>query len=87
MHHDIVRGLAHQLGSAIYYLQTFGIVHRDLKPENVLLTGSTIDMLDYKGKSTIKVPEIKIVDFGLSVGLCPGDKLKDPFGTMAYTAP
>ena len=40
---------------AISYCHSRGITHRDLKPENILFESSEID------------PEIKLIDFGLSV--------------------
>ena len=31
--------------------------------------------------------DVKIVDFGLSKTLGPGDTCKEPFGTLCYVAP
>ena len=59
----------------MYYLHSFGIVHRDIKPENIL-------MVSHDDNS-----KIKIVDFGLSKTLGPGESCKEPFGTLCYVAP
>jgi calcium-dependent protein kinase len=59
-----------KLSSAIYYIHTYGIVHRDLKPENVLMT----DMTDNA--------DIRLLDFGLSKIIGPGERCTEPYGTL-----
>ena len=67
--------IIHKLSMAIYYIHSYGIVHRDLKPENILMTDDT-DKAD-----------IRLVDFGLSKIVGPGQKCKEPYGTLSFVAP
>jgi len=69
------RELSHEIATAIYYLHQFGIAHRDLKPENILMTSTEDDA------------KPKLVDFGLSKIIGPGETCNDPFGTLSYVAP
>lgn len=57
---QVTRMLFHIL-EVIQYMQIASIVHRDLKPENILVTRDT--------------KMIKIIDFGLSKILIPGNKM------------
>ncbi|TNN04003.1 hypothetical protein fugu_001032 [Takifugu bimaculatus] len=66
------RSIMRALLEAVQYLHSLNIVHRDLKPENILL--------DDQG-------HIKLSDFGFSVQLQPGEKLKELCGTPGYLAP
>ena len=67
--------IIHKLSMAIYYIHSYGIVHRDLKPENILMTDDT-DKAD-----------IRLVDFGLSKIVGPGQKCNEPYGTLSFVAP
>ena len=69
------RAIIHALATALYYTHSYGIVHRDLKLENVL-------MVDESENS-----EVKLVDFGLSKIIGPGEHCNDSFGTLGYAAP
>jgi calcium-dependent protein kinase len=64
-----------QIFSSILFFHEKNIVHRDLKPENILLE---------QGKD---MNQIKIIDFGISVHLEPGETLSEPIGTPYYIAP
>ncbi|XP_030630205.1 phosphorylase b kinase gamma catalytic chain, liver/testis isoform [Chanos chanos] len=66
------RSIMRALLEAVQYLHSLSIVHRDLKPENILL--------DDQG-------HIKLSDFGFSVQLEPGEKLRELCGTPGYLAP
>ncbi|XP_015818890.2 phosphorylase b kinase gamma catalytic chain, skeletal muscle/heart isoform [Nothobranchius furzeri] len=66
------RCIMQALLEAVQYLHALDIVHRDLKPENILL--------DDQG-------HIKLSDFGFSVQLQPGEKLRELCGTPGYLAP
>lgn len=56
------------------YFHDIGVVHRDLKPENVLI--------DRELNNTLK-----IIDFGTSVMIEPGQILTNTHGTSYYIAP
>eukprot|EP00920_Eleutheroschizon_duboscqi_P029576 GHVT01071777.1.p1 GENE.GHVT01071777.1~~GHVT01071777.1.p1 ORF type:complete len:869 (+),score=231.43 GHVT01071777.1:871-3477(+) len=64
-----------QIFSAVHYLHQASIVHRDLKPENFLFL------------SKAKESPLKIIDFGLSCTLKPGDFASTKAGTPYYVAP
>ncbi|TSK14731.1 Phosphorylase b kinase gamma catalytic chain, liver/testis isoform [Bagarius yarrelli] len=66
------RSIMRALLEAVRYLHSLNIIHRDLKPENILL--------DDQG-------HIKLSDFGFSVQLQPGEKLRELCGTPGYLAP
>lgn len=60
----------HKISTAVFYLHHFGIAHRDLKPENILMTDST------------EKADIRIMDFGLSKIIGPGETCTEPYGTL-----
>lgn len=53
-------------------MHDLGVVHKDLKPDNIMLTENS---------------EIKIVDFGFSTVLAPGELATSLCGSLAYSAP
>ncbi|KAF4672612.1 substrate-specific activator of APC-dependent proteolysis [Perkinsus chesapeaki] len=73
----VAAGLVRQMLSAIYYMHSKGVVHRDLKPENFMLANP---------KDVTEAP-LKIIDFGLSKRLAPGQVLHTKACTPYYVAP
>ncbi len=71
-------GITYQIAKALYYLKREGVIHRDLKPENIMLTGNYLED---------GVPELKVMDFGLSTIVGNGQTAHEPFGTLTYVAP
>ena len=71
--HDCVLFMR-QICQAIGYMHTKDIVHLDLKPENILC----------KSK---KSHQIKIIDFGLTRKLKPGEDVRILFGTPEFVSP
>ena len=67
--------IIYKLCKAIFYVHSYGIAHRDIKPENVLLT------------SDDENADIRLLDFGLSKIVGPGQKCTEPYGTLTYCAP
>lgn len=73
--------LLEQILETVSYLHNIvGVVHRDIKPENLMVVIHKDNM-----------PEIKVIDFGLSADIpkkdVPSTYLKDFVGTPSYAAP
>jgi serine/threonine protein kinase len=62
--------IIHKISAGIFYCHTYGIAHRDLKPENILMTNNKEDA------------DLRILDFGLSKIIGPGETCSEPFGTL-----
>ena len=62
--------IIHKISAGIFYCHTYGIAHRDLKPENILMTDNKEDA------------DLRILDFGLSKIIGPGETCSEPFGTL-----
>eukprot|EP00920_Eleutheroschizon_duboscqi_P041915 GHVT01100589.1.p1 GENE.GHVT01100589.1~~GHVT01100589.1.p1 ORF type:complete len:511 (+),score=82.11 GHVT01100589.1:538-2070(+) len=71
--------VAKQVLSGITYMHDLKVSHRDLKPENLLL--------ERKCTPQGELPNIKIIDFGLSTHFEKSEKMKDKIGTAYYIAP
>ena len=69
------RSITIDISKALCYLHSCGIIHRDIKLENVLLEVSGF---------TVKA---KLIDYGLSCFLGPGETTNEPVGTLKYVAP
>ena len=70
-----INSIIAQMATALQYLHGLGIIHRDLKCENVLITLKASQ------------PEIKIIDFGLSVVKGENQKCSEVCGSIGYVAP
>lgn len=64
-----------KIAKAVFSMHSVGIIHRDLKLSNIAMT-SAEDNAD-----------IRILDFGLSKLLGPGEKCSESYGTPGYAAP
>ncbi|XP_052025825.1 sperm motility kinase 2B-like [Apodemus sylvaticus] len=69
---DEARAIFLQMLNAMNYCHNQGVVHRDLKPDNI--------MIDSNGR-------VKIIDFGLSTQMKPGQQLNYHCGTYPFAAP
>eukprot|EP00931_Biecheleriopsis_adriatica_P057021 TRINITY_DN33819_c0_g1_i1.p1 TRINITY_DN33819_c0_g1~~TRINITY_DN33819_c0_g1_i1.p1 ORF type:complete len:488 (+),score=102.35 TRINITY_DN33819_c0_g1_i1:76-1539(+) len=67
--------LGKQMLLAIEYIHNLKIVHRDVKAENFMLSGPLI------------TSQIKMIDFGMSTKLEPGEQLTELCGSPHYLAP
>ena len=63
----------HKISKAVYSMHNLGIIHRDLKLSNIALASEKED--------------IRILDFGLSKILGPGETCSESYGTPGYAAP
>ena len=72
---EAARSIFQQLVSAVAHSHKYKVIHRDLKPENILI--------DWTGP----VPDVKVIDFGLSNVMTDGDFLRTSCGSPCYACP
>ena len=65
----------HKICEAVFTMHNLGIIHRDLKLSNIAMTDKDDNA------------DIRILDFGLSKILGPGEKCRESYGTPGYAAP
>jgi len=75
----VAKQIVKDIASALQYLHSHGIIHRDIKLENVL-----VQRAPNGGGGGI---QIKIIDFGLSCMLGPGQNSIESVGTLKYASP
>ncbi|KAF4699663.1 hypothetical protein FOZ63_002035 [Perkinsus olseni] len=69
--------LVRQMISPVYYMHSRGVVHRDLKPENFM----------FSNPRDVTEASLKIIDFGVSKRIAPGQVLRTRACTPYYVAP
>ncbi|CAE7055606.1 unnamed protein product [Rhizoctonia solani] len=72
---ETARSIFQQLVSAVAHSHKYKVIHRDLKPENILI--------DWSGP----IPDVKVIDFGLSNVMTDGDFLRTSCGSPCYACP
>ena len=58
--------LLRKIANAVHYAHQRGVIHRDLKPSNIIVTDDTTSEVTQTTLSGARLPEIKILDFGLA---------------------
>ena len=85
--------LFRRIAEAVHYAHQRGVIHRDLKPSNIIVTqaeGSEGSVTTFSG---VRLPEVKILDFGLAritegdVQLTMATEVGVIKGTLPYMSP
>jgi serine/threonine protein kinase len=58
--------LLRKIANAVHYAHQRGVIHRDLKPSNIIVTDDTTYEDSRGTTSAHRLPEVKILDFGLA---------------------
>ncbi|KAF4696080.1 substrate-specific activator of APC-dependent proteolysis, variant 2 [Perkinsus olseni] len=74
---EVAARLVRQMISPVYYMHSRGVVHRDLKPENFM----------FSNPRDVTEASLKIIDFGVSKRIAPGQVLRTRACTPYYVAP
>jgi len=69
------RGIVLDIAKALAYLHDRGVIHRDVKLENVMVERRAGRL------------RARLIDYGLSCFVGPGQKETEPVGTLKYAAP
>ena len=73
---EAARVIIRKIAQALQYLHGLGIIHRDIKLENIIID-----------EDNGHIRDVKLIDFGLSCILGPGQTSQEPVGTLKYAAP